>query len=271
MALLRASLLKLRKRPATWVVLIILLAILALFFVGLGASAGQIESPGDEFQIRLMLSFPNAYTVLVGMILSLGGLLALTYGAAIIGADWTWGTIRSIVARGESRVRYTLITFLAIALVVGLGVLVAFAVGAVLAMLAAGMAGVEIAGATDADTLATLPELLGRTWLGVAEYAAIGFAIAMLFRSQLAGIGAGLGLYFAGIFLALVPVLNEAVPYLPFNVASAVVATAEGFGDGGFGSVAQLDSTTAVVLAIVYLAGALLVASVAAWRTQITQ
>jgi ABC-2 type transport system permease protein len=271
MGLLRISLLKLVKRPASWVVLLILLGLIVLVFLGLAASSGQLTDTTDQMQVRLLLSFPNAYTALVGIILSFGGLLAVTYGAAVIGADWAWGTIRTIVARGESRVRYTVITFVAIALLLGIGIVIAFAVGAVVAIVGAGIAGISTENATDPDTLAGIPELLGRTWLGVAEQAAIGFAIAMVFRSQLAGIGAGLAFYFGEIFLALVPLANDVLPYFPFNVANAVVATADGFGDGGFGSSVAIDSTTAIILAVTYLVIAVTVASVAAWRAQITQ
>jgi hypothetical protein len=271
MTLLRISLLKLAKRPATWVVLAILLGLIAMVFIGLAASASQISDPGDELQVRLLLSFPNAYTVLVGFILSFGGLLAVTYGAAIIGADWAWGTIRAIIARGESRVRYTVVSFVAIAITLGIGVLAAFGVGSVIAVLAAQIAGTDAGAATDPDTLANIPELLGRTWLGVAEQAAIGFAIAMIFKSQLAGIGAGLAFYFAEIFLALVPIANEVLPYFPFSVANAVVGTADGFGDGGFGSTTSLESETAIILAFVYLTVAVAIAAVAARRAQITQ
>ena len=77
----------------------------------------------------LLLAFPTAYTMVVGIILGFGGLLAVAYGAAIIGADWGWGTIRAIIARGESRVRYTLVTFIAIALVLVVGVLATFVAG----------------------------------------------------------------------------------------------------------------------------------------------
>lgn len=271
MGLLRISLLKLVKRPASWVVLVILLGLLVLVFLGLAASSGQLTDGTDQLQVRLLLSFPNAYTAVVGIILSFGGLLAVTYGAAVIGADWAWGTIRTIVARGESRVRYTVITFVAIALMLGIGLLIAFLVGAVVAVAAAQIADVSTDGATDPETLASLPDLLARTWLGVAEQAAIGFAIAMIFRSQLAGIGAGLAFYFGEIFLALVPIANDVLPYFPFGVANAVVSTAEGFGDGGFGTATAIDSETAIILAVAYLVGAVGLASLAAWRAQITQ
>jgi ABC-type transport system involved in multi-copper enzyme maturation permease subunit len=271
MGLLWISLIKLAKRPATWIVLVIVLALIALVFIGLAASSGDQTDPGGELQVRLILSFPTAYTTLVGIILTFGGLVALVYGAAIIGAEWASGTIRAVVARGESRVRFTIITFLAIALMIGIGVVVTFSVGVVLAIIAAGMVGLDTATATSTDTLASFPDLLVRTWLGVTVQAAIGFAVAMLFRSQLAGIAAGLALYFGGIFLALVPLANDVLPYFPFNVANAVVSSVEGVDNGGFGANQQIDSTTALVLAVAYLVGSLAVASLAARRAQITQ
>jgi ABC-type transport system involved in multi-copper enzyme maturation permease subunit len=265
------SLVKLVRRPATWVVFGILSALIVLVFFALGASVGQTEELGEELQVRVLLQFPTAYTMVVGVVLTFGGLLAVAYGAAVIGAEWAWGTIRAVVARGESRVRYTLLTFVAIALVLGVGVLVTFLVGAAAAIAAAELFGVGSDGAMDPDTLASLPELLVRTWLGVAQAAAIGFAIAMLFKSQLAGIGAGLALYFAEIFLALVPMLQDALVYFPFSVSTAVVASSGELEVSGFASVAVLDADTAVLWSVGYLALALVIASVSAWRAQITQ
>lgn len=272
MGLLGIALLKLARRPATWVVLLVLLALLGLVFLGLAASMGQISDPQDALQVRLLLDFPNAYAAVIGIILSFGGLLAVAYGAAVIGAEWAWGTLGAAVARGESRIRYTLVTFGALAIGIALAVLLAFTVGAVIAVVAAGIAGTSTEGALDPDTLLALPERLARTWLGLTEQAAIGFAVAMLFRSQLAGIGAGLAFYFGEIFLALVPLTEDVLPYFPFNVANAVVTSAEGFGEGtGFGGGGRIDSGEAVVFAVAYLVIALLVASLAAWRAQITR
>jgi len=271
MQLLSVALLKLVRRPATWIVFAILAGLIALVFISLGATAGSMESMGDELQISLLLDFPTAYGIVAGFVLAFGGLLGVAYGAAIIGADWAWGTIRAIVARGESRVRYTLITFLAIAIVIAVGVTVASVVGTISAIAAAEMAGLGSDRATDPDTLATLPGLLARTWLGVTQAAAIGFAIAMLFKSQLAGIGAGLALYFAEMFLMLVPILRDALAYFPFSVSGAVIATSDELGSGGFGSVPTLDPDQAVLWSLGYLVLALAIASIAARRAQITQ
>ena len=67
----------------------------------------------------------------------LGGLLAVIYGAAIAGSEWTWGTLKNAVARGEGRVRYMVLTFASIAVLVGIGMLVAFIVGVVAAVVGA--------------------------------------------------------------------------------------------------------------------------------------
>ncbi len=272
MALLRVALIKLVRRPATWIVFAILSGLIALVFISLGATAGSMESMMDEFQIRTLLDFPTAYTIVAGFVLAFGGLLGVAYGAAIIGADWAWGTIRAIVARGESRVRYTLVTFLAITLVIGVGITFASLVGAISAIAAAEMAGLGSAGATEADALAELPELLLRTWLGVTQAAAIGFAIAMLFKSQLAGIGAGLAFYFAEQFLQLVPGLRDVLIYFPFSVSGAVIGTTKSFETAtAFGEFPVLDADTALVWSIGYLVVALAVAAIAARRAQITQ
>ena len=86
---------------------------------------------------------------------------------------------------------------------------------------------------TTRATLGTLPELLARGWLALGEACALGFAIATLARSQLAGIGVGIAVYFGEQFAAIF--LPDVVKYLPFNAANAVVATSGSFGGGGGG------------------------------------
>ena len=55
----------------------------------------------------------------------------------------------------------------------------------------------------------------------MAEQATIGFAIATFARSQLAGLGAGIALYFVEQFSTLF--LPDIVRYLPFHVASSAL------------------------------------------------
>jgi ABC-2 type transport system permease protein len=269
MRLFLAGLRKLVRRPATYVTFGLLVGLLALILIAVGATAGRQAANGDGREALLLVTFPGAYTLILSFILGLGGLFAVIYGAAVAGSEWTWGTLKSAVARGESRSRYQLLSFAAIAIMVGLGLVLALAAGVAVAVVGAGLGGVSTAGLGDAATLGTIPELLGRGWLAIVEEGALGFAIATLARSQLAGIGAGIAVYFgeqfAGIFLP------DIVKYLPFNAANAVVATGGGGGFGGGGAtLPRLEPDVAMVVVAAWLVGALVVSALFTERAEIS-
>jgi hypothetical protein len=189
--LLRDGLGKLGRRPATWVTFGLLAGMMMLIFVAIGATANSLPSqPGQPGQpgagaIRAILTFPQAYDAILAFIIGLGLLLAVIYGAAIAGSEWTWGTLKNAVARGESRAAYVALTFAAIAVMVGVGLVLAMVVGTGAAFVGASLAGIPTDGAANADALASLPVKLVRSWAGLAAAGAIGFAIATFTRSQL--------------------------------------------------------------------------------------
>ena len=264
MRIFLSTLRKLIRRPATFVTFGLLVGLLGLILIAVGATAGQDTGPRAEAAL-LIITFPTAYTLILSFILGLGGLFAVIYGAAIAGSEWSWGTLKGAVARGESRARYQLSTFAAIALMIGIGLVLALGLGVVMALISANIAGVSTEGLTDTDTLRDMPELLGRTWLAVVEEGALGFAIATLARSQLAGIGAGIASYFGEQFASIF--LPDIVKYLPFNAANAIVATPDG--DFG-GTTSNLEPNTALLVVIAWLVGALAVATIFTERAEIS-
>ena len=271
MRLFLSGLRKLVRRQATWVTLGLLAGLLVLIVVAVGATANRPGASSAERAATLSLvTFPGAYDVILSFILGLGGLFAVIYGAAVAGSEWTFGTLKNAVARGESRSRYTLLSFASIAVVIAVGLVVTFAIGVVAALVGATMAGTSTGGLTDAATLGRLPEQFARGWLAIIEEGALGFAIATLARSQLAGIGAGIGLYFGETFAGIF--LPDIVKYLPFNVATASVATgaATGGGFGGGARIASVDANTAIVLVVLWLVGALAVAALFTERAEIS-
>jgi ABC-2 type transport system permease protein len=259
---------KLIRRPATYVTFGLLIGLLSLILIAVGATAGRQASNGNGQQALLLVTFPGAYTLILSFILGLGGLFAVIYGAAIAGSEWTWGTLKSAVARGESRSRYQLLSFAAIAALLGVALVIAFGVGVVVALVGASIGRVSTAGLGDPATLDRLPELLGRGWLAIVEEGALGFAIATLTRSQLAGIGVGIALYFGETFAGIF--LPDIVKYLPFNAATAVVgATGGGFGGGG-ATVVRLDPNVALLVVAAWLVGALVISAVRTERAEIS-
>jgi ABC-2 type transport system permease protein len=261
---------KLIRRLATWVTFGLLAALLVLIMVAVGATANRAGGSATQRAAALTLvTFPAAYDAILSFILGLGGLFAVTYGAAIAGSEWTWGTLKNAVARGESRSRYTLLSFAAIALIIAVGLVLTFAIGVVAALVGASLAGVSTSGLSDSATLGRLPEQFVRGSLAVIEEGALGFAIATLARSQLAGIGAGIALYFGETFAGIF--LPDIVKYLPFHVATAVVSTGRNGGFGGDGQqFPSLDPNPALVLVGVWLIGSLLVSAVFTERAEIS-
>jgi hypothetical protein len=265
---------KLSRRPATFVTLGLLIGLLVLIVLAVGATANAPAGNGPDASrasadMKRLVTFPGAYNLMLEFIVGFGGLLAMTFGAAIAGSEWNWGTLKSAVARGESRVGYMLITFASIAFVIAIGLLIAFAVSIVAAVIGANMANVPTGGLGDTATIGQLPERLLKGWFVVVEEAAIGFTIATLARSQLAGIGAGIGFYFgesfAGIFLPNI------VKYMPFSVANSAVATASNSGFGGGNSApVGLPADQALFFVAVWLVGALVVSALFASRAEIT-
>jgi ABC-type transport system involved in multi-copper enzyme maturation permease subunit len=198
MRLLVSGVRKNARRLATWLTFGLLTVLLALILIVVGASGGGAVGSGAQPSTLTLVTFPGAYDSILSFILGLGGLLAVIYGAAIAGSEWTWGTLKNAIARGESRSRYILVSFASVAIVIAL--------------------------------------------------------------------------YFGEAFGAFF--LPNIIKYLPFNVATAVVASDSTTGGGGFGGggapTAILDPNSALVLVTVWLIGSLVVAALFTERAEIT-
>jgi ABC-2 type transport system permease protein len=266
MRLFASGLRKLARRPATYVIFGLLAGMMALIIVASATTGGQGggDGPGGPGGDPLALvTFPGAYIQILSFMIGLGGLFGVMYGATIAGSEWSWGTLKAVVTRGESRSGYMLATFAAIPVVAGVGLLGAFVIGVGTSAFGAMIAGVSLDGIGDADTLSLLPDYAARGWVGIAAQAALGFAVATLARSQLAGIAAGIGVYFAGTFAGVF--LPDVTQYLPFQLASTAIGV-EGFGDVA----ASLSPDTAILLLGAWLVGSLAVAAGFTQRAEIT-
>lgn len=267
MRLFLAGLRKLVRRPATWISLGLVVLLNGLIVIAVGATARQAAAQGEGGEAALLLvTFPGAYSLLISFLLGIMGLFGVIYGAAIAGSEWNWGTLKAAVARGESRSRYQLALFAAIAVMVAAGLLLAFVAVVGEGLIGAMLAQVPTDGVTDTAALADLPELLGRAWLAIVEETALGFAIATLARSQLAGIGAGIGIYFGASFASIF--LPDIVKWAPFQAADSMVAVPGEFAGGGV--LERLDPNTALLVVVAWLVGSLVVACLFTERAEIT-
>ena len=272
MRLLRASLRKLARRPASWVTLVLVIALNALILLALLAATRVAEDPQAALGARVVFTFPGAYAILLGFVMLFGPLFAVAYGGAVAGSEWGWGTLKAAVARGESRTRYTLATYAAVAIFTAIGLVLTYAATVLIAALMALLSDISLSGLTGLEDPAFLLEQFARAIVALSMTAAFGFAIATVTRSQLAGIIVGVGLSFAegiaGIFLP------EVFKWFPFAAASAATSgTGSGaFGGGGDGgpTIVQLDPDVALLAVVAWLAGALVVAALWTERAEIS-
>jgi ABC-type transport system involved in multi-copper enzyme maturation permease subunit len=287
MRMFSAELLALRKRAATYVVLGVLLVVMALIYVIIGLSPlGDSDAAANA-----LLRFPGAYGGISQIVFGLGGLLGVAYAAAVAGADWNWGIPRLIISRGESRVVYVLAKAAAVALVLGIGVLIAYVAGIALVFLAAAMSGQGAGDPVGGRALTDLVESLAFGYPVLLERAAIAFAVAILLRSQVAGIVIGIVLYIGegilssillGLAIAerglrqLQPFGPEWYQYLPFSIGDNVLMrTTEagaGGGSGGFEGFFLRPVPLEIAFAgvILYLVAAIVIAVLSVWRSEIT-
>jgi uncharacterized membrane protein YidH (DUF202 family) len=268
MRLFFSGLRKLVRRPATWVTAGLLIGLLVLIIVAVGATANGRAVRANGAEAKLLVTFPGAYDRILQFITGLGGLFAVIYGAAIAGSEWSWGTLKSAVARGESRVRYMLLTFASIGLMIAIGIVIAFVVAVVADIIGANLAGISTSGLGDTATLGGLPERLLKGWVAVMEEAALGFTIATLARSQLAGIGAGIAFYFGESFASIF--LPDIVKYMPFSVANAALSSGSASVGSGGSVIATLPPDEALLLVFVWLIASLFVVALFSDRAEIT-
>jgi ABC-type transport system involved in multi-copper enzyme maturation permease subunit len=185
MRLIRGELLKIRRRSATYVVLVVALVLMGVIFLIAGVG----------FKLTGLIEFPFAYTLISQFAFGLGGLLGVVYAAAFVGADWNWGVLRNVIARGESRAAYLLAKAAALAIVLAIATLIIFLVGIVMAYATGFIYGIPVASPLRGRGLQDLVENIVLGYPVLLERAALGIAVAVVLRSQLAGAVVGIVLF----------------------------------------------------------------------------
>lgn len=202
-----AELLKLIKRPAVWILGAALTALVVVFGYLLSAvSAGVGASsppPGiDEATAAAIVRSLLPENVLVNVLLlfsSLGGAVALILGAMVFGSEFGWGTIKSVLTRrGQTRLGFLGGKLLALASVLAVLTVVLLGIGAASSYAIASIEEAPIKW----PSVYEFARGAGAGWLVLCAWAALGSALATLFRGS--GLAIGIGLVYV---LALETVL----------------------------------------------------------------
>jgi ABC-2 type transport system permease protein len=221
-----AELLKLYKRPAVWVISAVWLVFVVLLaytlpyalFANLpqpepsedvpAEMQEKMQSQSEDASEQLMSGlYPeNLVAYVLSNISGTGGTLALILGALVVGSEYGWGTLKTVLSQRPGRLVAFFAKMLALGATLTLFVVLAFVVGAICSLVVAGVQSATV----DWPSLVELLEGLGAGAVILAVWAALGVFLATLFRSTALAIG--LGLFYALALEGLVfglPIPNE--------------------------------------------------------------
>ncbi|HEX5505855.1 MAG TPA: ABC transporter permease [Thermomicrobiales bacterium] len=193
-SLLRMELLKLVKRPMTWILLILLLG-----GIGFGDVVGFLQINRVSANVRASildnLTLPGTLTQTSQFIYFFGSIMLAILAASAIGSEYSWGTLRPMLATGVPRLRFLAAKLVALAIVAVAFDVLPLIMNAILAVPVGLLANVPVfTGTFDAGWVGDLLALAGRTYLMILVAILIAFLVSLLGRSQAIGVGAALGL-----------------------------------------------------------------------------
>jgi ABC-2 type transport system permease protein len=193
MHMLQSELFRLRKRPQAWIMPVLASLFIAGYYVicYLSYRFGSAADRLDMLQaVRVDKIFANGMQVF-GFV---GGIMLVVVASGVIGSEFTWNTLRPLVARATSRAGLLSVKWIT----VGLYTVFMVLVGLVASILTAAGASLMM------DVHVGLPRELwddfleshARWTLAMAAYPAVAFAVALLTKSNAAGIAIGIGVAF---------------------------------------------------------------------------
>ncbi|HEY2723885.1 MAG TPA: ABC transporter permease [Pseudonocardiaceae bacterium] len=274
---LSAELLKLRKRPATWILVGVWLT-LALTFAYVfpylsyrtGGSTGPDAGTAPAALLAGMLPANLVPTVLGGYPL-FGGALVLILGALMTGSEYGYGTLKTLLTQRPRRLEVLGGTLTALVLVV-------LALGIANFALAAGAS--SLIAATESAPGGFPPAVdllqgLATGWLILGMWGLLGALAGIAFRGT--ALAVGLGLVWALVLenlirgvARLLPVVDTLQRALPGVNAGSLVAALGTGGRPAPGVTAVVGGTQAAVVLGCYAVGFVLLAGVLLARRDVT-
>jgi ABC-2 type transport system permease protein len=238
---LTAELLVLRKRASTWILLGIWV-LLGLLFGYLLPYLSYRGDVGGQFRTPLEAMLPQDLVAnTLGGFPFFGGVFALMLGVLVVGSDYGWDTLKTVLVQRPSRMRVFGAKLAAVGLALVPFVVVTMVSGAVVSTL--------IAGAEDAaiswPSAWEIVRGIAAGWFVLATWAAFGVLLAVASRGTALAIG--LGILYALVIEGLLSALASEVSWLDgfveyflranaYSLVAAIGVPTASLGDNGPGS-----------------------------------
>lgn len=245
LASFRAEILKLRKRPATWVLGLVWVTVVMLFgYVLTYSFVANAPPPPDDIpkeaqaqqedfnqsQIEALMPESLLQNMFGGGFFGIGAAIVLILGALVAGSEYGWGTMKTILSQRPGKLAVLFGKLLALS--------VALLLFVVLGLCGAALASFVVAGFEDAavewPAVGELLRGLGAGMLVFAVWALMGFALATVFRGTALAIGLG---------LAWALIIENTVAALPIEGDTFESLRKATLGENTFGVTSYFGST----------------------------
>jgi ABC-type transport system involved in multi-copper enzyme maturation permease subunit len=191
-----AEWLKLRKRPAVWVLgivqlaLVVLLDYAVLFLILLTRPSTVSFGPGQTAESLRQILYPEHFVtnVLNNFSGGFGGAISLILGVLVVGSEYGWGTLATVFTQRPGRVETFAGKVAALAAVLAVFDALVVTGGAV----AAALIGAYYGHLTPWPSVGDLVKGLLAAWLLMGLWAGLGVLLSVLFRQSALAIGLGL-------------------------------------------------------------------------------
>ncbi len=198
---------KLRKRMMTWVCALVLIGMIILLYVVMWDASGEATKRlgnsrfyGEDLRRVLFLQYSVPFSLqVVGFF---GAVLAVVFAAGAAGGEYGWGTVRLMATSAPGRVKLLLAKMIVVTVLTFVGAAIAVFVGLTMSGLITWSSGGANWDFVTNQFLWDQFEAYLRTVFVLLPYVFMAFCVAVVGRSTLAGVGAGLGVATVGRFIA---------------------------------------------------------------------
>lgn len=263
-----AEWLKVRRNFYVWLTVLVILLVLAVRDYALGwymiSGPNPVSVPGSTpAQLREALYPIGLVRMAAGNPNGITGALEFVLGVLIVGAEYTWGTLRTVLTVGPSRLQTFAAKALCLAAVAAIVTVLRYLVAAGSSALFASLDNQPLVWPAPVEIASSLPA----AWLIALCYASFGACLAFIFRRSTLAYGIGLTYLFLiedrvlGIFgQSSIPFLSRVWGLLPGPNAAAL---ADAFGGAaGVAASSLADAERAALTLASYTVVALAVSAV---------
>lgn len=189
--LLKSEIFRARKRPQAWIMIMMIVVLQVGLYAGLVIASFVRDDPASvnrNIQIDKLWEIGLIPTVI------LSGIMLVVFGSSLMGNEYGWNTIRPLIARAPNRISLLLAkitTLVLYAIVLAAAGVITAVIGSVV-----GSAIVGVDSGLSAERVLDIAATIGRIAIGGLPYAMLAFMLAVLTRSNVAGIAIAIALSF---------------------------------------------------------------------------